>query len=225
MIWPRLQLRMQEENTYTWLMNELRHGLSADHYKAWEKRLRQLDERSLQQILERIAPLSGSHNRSEIRMWRPLFDTLNETRGYQLLRTLEYSSVSFIPRSESKRQLKTPDLYGIAAFGEALCEVKTLNLSHKDIARFGKSRDAFHGLPEGLKCKIKTNYSQACKQLHSPLVRLQGRSVRRICYFWLNLDLSFQLASSNEKLLNEYLKSIEKECEIFHAAKWTEDAI
>jgi hypothetical protein len=213
---------MQDENTYRWLMSELCAGVAPQHHKAWEKRLRQLDERSLEQILERIAPLRDLYDRSKIRTWMPLFDILNEAKGYELLRKLRYSSVSFIPRSESGRTPKTPDLHGNAAFGEALCEVKTINLSDEEIADFGNPQDPFYGLPKGLKHKIEADYDQACKQLHSPRVRLESESVRRICYFCFNLDLSFQLVRSNEKALSEYLKSMEKDCEIFHTTEWPE---
>jgi hypothetical protein len=221
----RLTLRLTRDmnKTYIALMNELRSGLSAEHCEGWEKRLRQLDEQSFQQILERIAPIIPRCNRSEVRTCMPLFEILNEAKGYDHLLALGYATVSFIPRPESSHTPATPDVYGTAAFGEALCEVKTVNLSDEDIAGFGKPQDAFYGLPEGLKHKIEADYNRACNQLHSPLVQLRGESVRRICYFCFNLDLSFQLARSNEKVLSEYLKYIEKDCEIVHATKWPED--
>jgi hypothetical protein len=209
--------------TYIALMDELRSGLSAEHCKGWENRLRQLDEHSLQQILERIAPILPRCNRSEIRTWTPLFETLNEAKGYEHLLALGYTTVSFIPRQESSHTPATPDVYGNAAFGEALCEVKTVNISKDDIALFWKGQGPCYGLPEGLKVKIDYDYDLACKQLHSSFTPVRGERVRRICYFCFNLDLSFQLASANENLLNDYLKHIEKDCEIVHATKWPEE--
>jgi hypothetical protein len=210
-------------NTYNALIHELRSGLSAEHSKGWENRLRQLDERSLKQILERIAPILLRCNRSEIRTWTPLFEILNETKGYEHLLALGYTTVSFIPRRESSHTPSTPDVYGVAGFGEALCEVKTVNISDDDISRFGKIQGPRHGIPEGLKLKVACDYNQARKQLHSSFTPVRGEQVRRICYFCFTLDLSFQLASSNENLLNDYLKRIEEDCEIVHTTKWPED--
>lgn len=204
-------------------MNLLRSGLSAEHCKAWESRHRQLDERSLQQILERMTPVISQCNRSEIRTWTPLFDILNEAKGYEYLLALGYPRVSFIPRPESRHTPLTPDVHGVAAFGEALCEVKTINISDDEISRFGKIQGPSYGMPDGLKRKIARDYDQARRQLHSAFVHVGRKPVRRICHFCFTLDLSFQLAGSNENLLNGYLKHIEKDCQIVHATKWPEN--
>jgi hypothetical protein len=207
--------------THSLLMRAL-SGLSKEHYKAWEDRCRRLDEQSRQYLLERISPLITQFDRSKVRTWTPIFEILNEAKGYEYLLMLGCSEVSFIRRPESHTTPTTPDVRGTTAFGEVLCEVKTVNFSDEEISLMGTIQGPVHGLPEGLKLKIQQDYDMARKQLFSSAIRVR-EPARRICYFCFNLDLSFILADSNKELLDGYLKQIEKDCEIVQSTKWPED--
>ncbi|HEX7518312.1 MAG TPA: hypothetical protein VF345_13615 [Chthoniobacterales bacterium] len=212
---------MNARETYTLLMRALT-GLSKEYYKAWGDRLSRLDEQSRQYLLERISPFITQFDRSKVRTWTPIFEILNEAKGYEYLLTLECSEVSFIRRPESHTTPTTPDVRGTTAFREVLCEVKTVNFSDREISRMRTIQGPARGLPEGLKLKIEQDYDTARKQLFSSAIPVRG-PVQRICYFCFNLDLSFVLADSNKELLDGYLKQIEKDCEIVQSTKWPGD--
>jgi hypothetical protein len=64
--------------------------------------------------------------RNKRKGWEPLFDTLNEAKGYAYLISLGCTEVQMIPRSY---EYKTPDLRAELNGGVVLCEVKTINMS------------------------------------------------------------------------------------------------
>lgn len=214
---------MNASETYKLLTTRILSGLSKDHDKAWKDRVDRLDGQSRQYLLEKISPFISQFDRSKVRTWTPIFEILNEAKGYEYLVTLGCSEVSFIRPPESHHSTPTtPDVRGTTAFGGALCEVKTVNFSDNEISRMGTIQGPARGLPEGLKLKIKQDYEKARKQLFSSAIRVR-EPARRICYFYFNLDLSFVLADCNKELLDGYLKQIEKDCEIVHATKWPDD--
>jgi len=178
-------------------------------YREWEDRLARLDPQSRQNIIERAAPLVSLRDTAKGRHWAALFETLNEVKGYNYLQDQGYTEVRFIPRTS----VRTPDLHGSASFGEALLEVKTVNLSDKDISLSGKLQKGHHGLPEGLKNKLKSDYVTACQQLHSFPVR---EPARRICSFYINVDLELVLTRSNRQELIDFFASLKTDCEIYH---------
>jgi len=68
------------------------------------------------------------------RGWEPLFNFLNQARGYVYLLDNSYSEIQFIPRSKISKQ-KTPDLQGNLNEDLVLLEVKTINRSKNEIKR------------------------------------------------------------------------------------------
>jgi len=126
---------------------------------------------------------------------------------------LGYTDVRFIPRTSCQ----TPDVHGSASFGDALLEMKTINISDDDISQFGTVQKAFLGVPEGLKRKLASDYKAACEQLHSIQVR---EPTRRICYLHMSIDLRVALSRANLTAIDEFLRSIEGDCEIFHDSQY-----
>ena len=203
---------MQHRDNYFACMDEPQPPHAVQSYLDWEDRFARLDQESRQNIIERAAPLVARRDTNEGRDWTALFDTLNEVKGYIYLQDLGYNDVRFIPRSSEKKQ-KTPDVRGSGSLGDALLEVKTVNISDDDISLFGTLQKGSRGIPEGLKHKLASDYATACNQLHSFPVR---EPARRICCFYISVDFRLTGARSNQDALNDYLASIRKDCEIYH---------
>jgi hypothetical protein len=70
--------------------------------------------------------------------WRPLWDKLNEAKGYNYLARIGCSDVRLIPRASVTLQ-RTPDVEGMLEETNILCEVKTINPSEDEMAH--RSRD------------------------------------------------------------------------------------
>lgn len=191
----------------------IRKGFGSQQiFEAWcdcEQRLSRLDPESRRQLFERAAPLVTRRHTSEGRGWTPLFETLNEAKGYVRLLDLGYTDVRFLPCKSHD----TPDVHGHASFGDALLEVKTVNMSDEAICLRGTMQAAHFGLPDGLERKLASDYAKACKQLSSEPAQ---EPTRRICYLCITIDLKMWLDHSNKQGLDDYLASIERDCEIFY---------
>ncbi len=182
-------------------------------YRQLEDQFARLDPESRQNIIVRAAPKVTRRDTAKGRGWTALFETLNEVNGYTHLLDLGYPEVRFIPPGSSR----TPDLHGIASFGDALLEVKTVNRSDENIATFGVVQDAHDGLPDGFKRKLESDYATACRQLHSLTVR---EPARRICAFYITIDRQLAFARTNRQALIDFTSSIETDCEIFHHSQY-----
>lgn len=200
---------VQPADNYFARMDGFHSPQAIQSYCDWENRFARLDQKSRENIIARAAPLVTRRDTIKGRHWAALFETLNEIKGYIYLQELGYSEVRFIPPTS----LRTPDVHGSASFGDALLEVKTVNASNNDNKLVGVVQKADLGLPDGLKAKLASDYAAACQQLGSFLVR---EPTRRICCFYITMDLSVVLARSNQQALNTFLASIEKDCEIYH---------
>ena len=66
------------------------------------------------------------------RGWQQLFDILNQAYGYNYLKTLQCTTIRFVPRS-TKEGVETPDIEGESNSGRVLCEVKTMNISQDEV--------------------------------------------------------------------------------------------
>lgn len=203
---------MEHEDNYFAEMDALQRPLAVKGYLDWENRLSRLDVKSRQNIIERTATFVTRRDTAKGRDWTALFERLNEIKGYNYLQDLGYTDVRFIPRALKKKQ-KTPDVHGSASFGDALLEIKTVNISDEDIANFGILQKGCRGLPEGLKRKLESVYGTACEQLLSFPVR---EPARRICWFHISIDFEVALTRSNKRALIDFLGSIENDCEIYH---------
>ena len=194
-------------------MDNARSEVANASYREWESCFARLDNDSRIQLFRRAASEVTRRDRTSGRHWTSLFGILNEARGYNYLQELGYSKIKFIPRSS----IQTPDIQGSASFGDALLEVKTINKSDVDISQMGTLQEAHLGLPDGLKQKLASDYKNACNQLNSFPMK---DPARRICFFCITLDLRVVLADSNKKALDNYLNSIQKDCEIYHESRF-----
>lgn len=126
-----------------------------------------------------------SSSSSEDRGWTPLFDRLNEAKGYGYLLDRGCSSPKFI-RSDKKGN-QTPDLEASDGTSEYLCEVKTINISDEEIERRKKTKekDVAYALNNGLKSKLEYDAKKAISQLQG----YQGSDNKiKIAFFVICLD-------------------------------------
>jgi hypothetical protein len=200
---------VQHRDNYFSGMDRIQSPQTVQGYRDWEARFARMDSQSRQNIIERAAPLVTRRDIANDRHWTALFETLNEVKGYNYLQDLGYSEVRFIPPTSSP----TPDLHGSASVGDALLEVKTVNMSDENLATYGVVQTAHDGLPDGLKRKLESDYATACKQLRSVTAR---EPTRRICAFFISIDRQLAFARSNLQALIDFMTSIENDCEIYH---------
>ena len=204
---------VQHPDNYFARMDGLHSPQAVQSYRDLEERFARLDSTSRQNIIERATPFVTRRDIETGRHWTALFEILNEVNGYVYLQDLGYREVRFIPPSSRP----TPDLHGSASFGDALLEVKTVNISDENLATFGIVQQAHDGLPDGLKQKLESDYVTACRQLHSLSVR---EPTRRICAFYISIDRQLAFARSNLQALIDFMESIESDCEIYHHSQY-----
>jgi len=96
-----------------------------------ESELQGLDSVSWDLLKSEAAPLVAEKDLK--RGWQPLWDKLNEAKGYKYLVGKGCSEVRFIRRASAKRQ-RTPDVEGMLGATKVLCEVKTINPSEDELA-------------------------------------------------------------------------------------------
>ncbi len=202
-----------DPDNYFSVIEPPRSKMATASYKKWDERLALLDADSRANLLSRAAPYVTRRDTVSGRHWSALFDVLNEAKCYEYLLDEGYTAVRFVDRASRR----TPDLIGQSSLGSALCEVKTINVSDEDIAGRGTVQSAYYGIPLGLQRQLSLVYATACEQLRS--VPLNG-PLRRVCYFCLSMDLSVALAPPNKQELDAYLRSITKDCEIFHESQY-----
>ena len=100
-------------------------------YLRREKELRGLDPDSWKFLKSEASPYLVCKDPSG-RGWQQLFDILNQARAYNYLKTLGCSNIRFIPRAD-KQALRTPDIEALLESDRVLCELKTINISQKEI--------------------------------------------------------------------------------------------
>jgi hypothetical protein len=148
-----------------------------------EAELQGLDVSAWAAIKAKLTPLPKKH---KMRVLQPLYDTLNEAKGYNYLARIGRANVHFIPESAIKGQ-KTPDLGADAQGRKVLCDVKTINISEKEIDRrrsggVGINTDQ---LDSGFLGKLKSNLEHAKAQM---LAYDPDGTVRKIAYVVVNYD-------------------------------------
>lgn len=148
-----------------------------------EAELQGLDVTAWAALKAKLTPLPMKHKK---RVLQPLYDTLNEAKGYNYLARIGCANVHFIPESAIKGQ-KTPDLGADAQGRKVLCDVKTINISDKEIGRrrsggVGTSTDQ---LDSGFLGKLKSDLEHAKAQM---LVYDPDGTVRKIAYVVVNYD-------------------------------------
>lgn len=109
-------------------------------FKVLESTLSTLDAEAWALLKQRAAAKATEPHQNRGRGWQALFDTLNEARGFQHLRSLGCANIRFI---ECHRDQETPDLEATLGGQRVLCEVKTINISeHEATARLGSTSGA-----------------------------------------------------------------------------------
>lgn len=103
-------------------------------YRRLERQLSMLDDEAWNDLKSRAVAVAHEHVSG--RGWQPLFDTLNEAKGYVYLRNVGCTSIRFISRSDRK----TPDLRASQGDTPVLCEVKTINVSQDEADMRAKIR-------------------------------------------------------------------------------------
>jgi hypothetical protein len=148
-----------------------------------EAELQGLDARAWAALKAKLAPLPKKHKK---RVLQPLYDTLNEAKGYNYLARIGCTNVRFIPESAIKGQ-KSPDLGADAQGRTVLCDVKTINISDKEVDRrrsggVGMSTDQ---LETGFLNKLKSDLEHAKAQM---MAYNPGGIARKIAYVVVNYD-------------------------------------
>ncbi len=150
--------------------------------------------------------------RNKKKDWEPLFDLLNEAKGYAYLAALGCANIQAIPPSYD---YKTPDLKADLNGGLVLCEVKTLNMSDDERtvrAEDGSNRSSLSD--EFLAGKLTWTLRAAKAQLDAfPL------PARKIIYLVFNPDESLdEYADDYTQQLEAFLKAFPRggiEVEVF----------
>ena len=146
--------------------------------------LNRLDEESWNYLKGQCKPLLSKA--SDDRGWTPLFDRLNEAKGYGYLLDRGCSSPKFITRSD-KNGHQTPDLEASDGTSEYLCEVKTINISDEEIERRKniEAKEVAMTLSNELRSKLEDVARKAASQLRG----YQGSENKiKIAFFVICLD-------------------------------------
>ena len=173
------------------------------HFRDLETDLQGLDAKAWRVLKSEVIPLLT--RRDGVRGWQPLFDKLNEAKGYNYLTRIGCTNVSFIPRA-SLQGKKTPDLQGVLLSTEVLCEVKTINTS-EDECTFRKGnfgvKSILVRLPVEFFNKLKSTLEVARNQM---VAYCQAADTRKIVYVVLNYDdILHEYESSYSAQLEEFV--------------------
>jgi hypothetical protein len=122
--------------------------------------------------------------RDPTRDWQPLFDTFNEVRAYNYLQGTGCGDIRFIPRAKVKK-LKTPDLAAAHDGTPILCEVKTINISERELHRraAGGAGSSSVVVEEKLLEKLSRDITAAKNQMDA-----YNADARKIAYVVINFD-------------------------------------
>lgn len=106
--------------------------------------------------------------RHPMRGWQQLFDVLNEARAYSHLKKIGCSDVRFIEESAKPGQ-KSPDLHGVLQGATVLCEVKTINVSDRELRarQCSTAQDSEVHLDPGFLRKLRSDITKAWDQLQA----------------------------------------------------------
>jgi hypothetical protein len=175
------------------------------HFRDIEAELQGLGAAAWHDLKARIVPLLTA--KREKRGWQPLFDTLNEVKGYNHLAGIGCTNIRFIP-VPSVRGQKSPDLSGDLEGAKVLCEVKTINISEAEATRRTNGAAGSIGLhlPVEFFQKLRSTLESATKQMAAYDA---DTSIRRIVYVVVTFDDN----------LHEYADDYSRQIERFVAAK------
>jgi hypothetical protein len=167
----------------------------------WERELRGLDFDAWEFLKTEASP-HLVHRDANGRGWQQLFDVLDQARAYNYLIAIGCSSVRFIPRAD-KQGLQTPDLEALLGSDKVLCEVKTINISQKEVRARSEFTVRSIGirLEEGFFCKLRSDVMSAKSQMQA----YNASSATRH-YVYINLCFDDFLAQCKE----DYFRQIDQ---------------
>ncbi|MBN1972783.1 MAG: hypothetical protein JW787_04045 [Sedimentisphaerales bacterium] len=193
------------DNFFAGMDSERKSQLAMESYRKWENRLSRLSVDAFNDLSVRASQCVTKRDKKNNRHWSTLFEVLNEAKGYEFLLDEGYNVVRFIP---TQKKEVTPDIWAKKNDSEAVLEVKTIWRSDFDLSlRFEKVQTSICEISDGFKNKIIDDYEEAKRQCYS----IKDPNItRRICYFCIDLDLVVAMEESNQKLLEDFMKNIEK---------------
>jgi hypothetical protein len=156
-----------------------------EYFEKREVDLQGLDEVAWAAIKEKFTrwPKARAH---EQRILEPLYEILNEAKGYNYLKEAGCSDIHFI-RVSARQNEKTPDLGAVHGDHQVLCDVKTVNRSQNEVerARTGGVATSPERVPGELVAKIRKTAESAKAQTisYDPCGVAQ-----KIAYFVVNYD-------------------------------------
>jgi hypothetical protein len=170
-----------------------------------EADLRGLDPTSWGLLKAEVAPLVAQKDLK--RGWQPLWDKLNEAKGYNHLAGMGCSEVRLIPRASAKHR-RTPDVEGILGETKVLCEVKTINPSEGELSHRSdfSVRTIAIRLPVEFFNKLKKTLETARDQMTG---YCSAVGTRKIALVVINYD----------DMLHEYVGNYSTQIEAFIATK------
>lgn len=180
------------------------------HYEKLEKDLNELDYTAWQEFKCKV--IKYVCGKDKLRAYEQLFNCFNEVKGYIFLKYDNYKDIHFL-KEDIKR---TPDIKATRNNADTLLEVKTINISEREIDYLNKNYELIRSgndpmvrcvediLPLVLIQKIDSTISVAKEQL----VNYKSNKIeQRIAYIIYRLDYNISL---NNKLILEveqYIKS------------------
>jgi hypothetical protein len=156
-----------------------------EYFEKIEVTLQGLDEVAWAAIKKKLKrwPKVRAH---EHRALEPLYELLNEAKGYNYLKGIGCSNVRFVSVSTRQNE-KTPDLAAEHRGQRVLCDVKTINRSYNEVerARIGGVATSPERVPEELVAKIRKTAESARAQIncYDP-----DGTAQRIAYFVVSYD-------------------------------------
>jgi len=171
-----------------------------------ESELQGLDSVSWDLLKSEAAPLVAKKDLK--RGWQPLWDKLNEAKGYNYLVGMGCSEVRFIRRASGKYR-RTPDVEGMLGQTKVFCEVKTINPSEGEMAH--RSRDfsvstTLIRLPAEFFNKLKKTLETARDQMAA---YCSAVGTRKIAFVVINYD----------DMLHRFVENYSRQIDAFVATK------
>jgi len=173
----------------------------AQIYLRWERELRGLDSDAWEFLKSEASPYLVRKDPSG-RGWQQLFDILNQARAYNYLRAIGCSQIRFIPRADDLGS-RTPDLEAVLDSDTVLCEVKSINISEKEV--HARNQFTVRGiairLDDGFFRKLQSDVADAKNQMQSYDATGAAR-----CFVYINPAFDDFLAECKE----DYFRQIDQ---------------
>lgn len=210
--WPRLYNlydqsdKSHPDNYFTNCSAARADMWSKKFFQPMEDRLQKLDAEAWEQLVKKT--LDSVTTKLIRRSWAPLYDFLNEARGYAWLADHGYKKISFIDCNclDKKKQRRSPDLLGESQNSTAILEVKTINESDKYLE--SRERNKFQtrtvtGLSAEFRKKLNLTIAKASAQLDAYPKPVN----RKIVFLLIRFDMDNMLEASNYTALQKLIET------------------